>query len=98
MNLMLSTDNIRSVISPILNRYGVVKAGLFGSIATGKADMNSDVDLLVELNSTSGLFDFIDMKIDLEKALGRKVDLVEYRSLKQRIRRSVLDQEIPVYG
>lgn len=95
---MLSTDNIRSVISPILNRYGVVKAGLFGSIATGKADMNSDVDLLVELNSTSGLFDFIDMKIDLEKALGRKVDLVEYRSLKQRIRRSVLDQEIPVYG
>ena len=42
-------DKIKSRAVPILKKHGVLKAGIFGSYATGKTKKNSDVDILVEI-------------------------------------------------
>jgi predicted nucleotidyltransferase len=60
----------------------VLKAYLFGSYSNGEADENSDVDILVELDYSQkiGLL-FIQMKLDLEVILKKKVDLVSSNGL-----------------
>lgn len=67
-------------IRPILKKHHIKKAELFGSYARGKATPKSDVDVLVELGKPMG-FDFFGMAIELEEALGKKVDVVTYRSV-----------------
>ena len=64
--------------------YSVVRIGLFGSVARGQADPDSDIDILVELAEPT--FDhYMDLKFFLEDHLGRPVDLVLSESLKPRI-------------
>lgn len=78
---------------PILKRNGVIKAGIFGSYATGKASNKSDVDMLVEINEDISLIDFIDIKLELESALKRKVDLIEYDTIKSSLKEKILKEE-----
>ena len=60
----------------------VLKAYLFGSFAKGIADAESDVDILVDLDYSQRIgLGFIQMKIDLEKLLRTKVDLVSSNGL-----------------
>ena len=55
----------------------VLKAYLFGSFARNEADDQSDIDILVDLDYSQRIgLQFIQMKIDLEKLLNTKVDLV----------------------
>ena len=61
---------------PVLNAY------LFGSYARNEADNQSDIDILVDLDYTQRIgLKFIQMKIDLEKLLNLKVDLVSSNGL-----------------
>jgi predicted nucleotidyltransferase len=68
----------RSVLS---QRYPIRRLALFGSWARGDAREDSDVDVLVEVDPSIGLR-FVDLGDDLEKALGRRVDLVSRRAIK----------------
>ncbi|MCK6611223.1 MAG: nucleotidyltransferase domain-containing protein [Bacteroidia bacterium] len=66
---------------PVLNAY------LFGSFARNEADYQSDIDILVDLDYSQKIgLQFIQMKLDLEKILGNKVDLVSSRGLSPHIR------------
>ncbi len=60
--------------------YGVRRIGLFGSYAKEKAVESSDVDLLIELDRPLG-FKFIELTEDLEKILGRPVDVLTQTGL-----------------
>ena len=67
---------------PVLSlRYPIQRLALFGSWARGDAREDSDVDVLVEVDPSIGLR-FVDLGDDLEKALGRRVDLVSRRAIK----------------
>lgn len=55
----------------------------------------SDVDLLVELATPIGQFRFVGLKLELEEALGRKVDLVSYDALKPALRARILGEQVP---
>ncbi len=81
---------------PILRRYGATRAGVFGSLVRGDMRPRSDVDILVEIPKAIGLLEFVGLKQELEAALGRKVDLVEYETIKQRIRDRILAEEVPI--
>lgn len=62
----------------------VTKAWLFGSYARGEEHADSDVDILVEFDrqhAKVGLLKYSAMILDLEKILGRNVDLVENGAL-----------------
>ena len=58
-------------------KYGVEKIALYGSFAKRTATRRSDVDILVELTRPLGL-EFVQLAFDLEKSLGRKVDLATF--------------------
>jgi uncharacterized protein len=89
----MSIEQIKQATTSILNRYGVVRAGVFGSTARGEAVYDSDVDILVEIQRDIGLFEFVRLKRELEKALERKVDLVEYNTIKPLVRERILKEE-----
>jgi hypothetical protein len=63
------------------SRYPIHRLALFGSWARGEARADSDVDVLVEVDSSIGLR-FVDLAVDLERAMGRRVDLVSRRAIK----------------
>lgn len=79
-----------------LREKGVLKAGIFGSYARGEQKKGSDVDILVKTRKNVSLFGFISIKLQAEKVLGKKVDLVEYSTIKARLRDSILDEEVRI--
>lgn len=95
---MSAIDNIKSIILPILKRYNISRAGVFGSYVRNENREDSDVDILVELKDKISLLKFVRIKLDLEDALNKKVDLVEYKAIKPRLRERILSEEIRIYG
>lgn len=93
----MSVSHIQSVIMPYLKQYRVKRAELFGSQVRGDATEKSDVDLLIELPQGASLFDFIGLKQDLEDALGRPVDLVEYDAVKPRLKPYIFEYTKPIH-
>jgi len=90
----LSIEEIKSRALPILKRYGVKRAGVFGSAARGEMSPDSDVDILVEIDGDMSLLDFVGLKLELEEKLGRNVDLVEYSTLKPILKERILESEL----
>jgi hypothetical protein len=71
----------------------VLKAYLFGSFLHGNADNKSDIDILVDLDYSERIgLQFIQMKIDLEKLLDKKVDLVSSNGISKYIK-PIIDRE-----
>ncbi len=70
---------------PALQRvFPLQRIGLFGSWARDEQTSQSDIDILVEVDSSIGL-GFVTLADQLEKVLGRKVDLVSRRAIKPRL-------------
>ena len=86
--------NIKIKIVPLLKKKGIKKAGIFGSYARGEQRKNSDVDILVELNKKIRGFEFFGLQDEISNKLGKKVDLVTYKSLNHLIKEEVLNQEV----
>ncbi len=82
----------RDEIARIAKKHGATNIRLFGSIARGDADGNSDIDFLVDLESGRSLLDLGGLLMDLQKLLGRSVDVVTEKGLKPRIRERVLSE------
>ena len=80
----------------ILKDAGVKRSSLFGSVVRGEAKRGSDIDILIEPPKGMSLFDLVDLQQKLERAIGRKVDLGEYSTIKPRIRQKVLSQQIRI--
>ena len=89
-------EGVKQKILPILQRHGVTKAGLFGSLVRGEVKKNSDIDVLVEIEDAISLLDFVGIKIELEEATGRKVDLVEYDTIKPLLRERILNEQVVI--
>jgi hypothetical protein len=81
---------------PVLRRYGVRRAGVFGSYAHGDAGPDSDIDLLVDLPEGSSLLDLVGLQLDLSELLGIRVDAGTYSSLHPLLRERVLGDEIRI--
>ncbi|MDR1589034.1 MAG: nucleotidyltransferase family protein [Oscillospiraceae bacterium] len=76
-------NDIENAACEVLRQYPVRRAALFGSAARGDLDDKSDVDILVEfLPDTRGLT-FFGLRLDLEDALRRRVDLVTFNALRK---------------
>ncbi len=87
-------NKIKQKILPILQEYGVEKVALFGSCVRGEMGKNSDIDILVDIKADISLLDFVGLKQKIEEALGRKVDLVEYDTLKPLLRERILKEQV----
>ncbi len=96
MSMKNSIQNIKKKIVPILKREEVTKAAIFGSFARGEEKKNSDIDILVEIKKDISLLDFIGIKLEIEEAVGRKVDLVEYDTIKPIIKKRILKEQLSI--
>ncbi len=76
----------RQEILHIAERYGAHNVRVFGSIARGEDQPESDVDLLVDMASGRSLLDLVRLGQDLEELLDRKVDVVTDASLHPALR------------
>ena len=90
-------DKYKALIIPILKKYGVSRASLFGSTARGEESIKSDIDLLIEPAKGTTLFDMAGMQIDLQKSLKRSVDLVTYGSVNPMLKDRILRDEKVIY-
>jgi predicted nucleotidyltransferase len=88
--------NRREEILRVADRYGARRIRVFGSVARGEADERSDIDFLVDLEGGRSLLDLGGLLMDLQSLLGRRVDVVTERGLRQRIRSRVLDEAVPL--
>ncbi len=75
-------------------RYGVSNVRVFGSVARGEEDLDSDIDLLVDLPSDLGLLGLGRLQHELETMLGARVDLVPAEGLKPQIREMINDDVV----
>lgn len=77
----------------------VLKAYLFGSYVRGEADSESDIDILVDLDYSQRIgLQFIQMKLDLEKLLNQKVDLVSSNGLSKYIKPTIENEKQLIYA
>ena len=77
---------------------GLKKAAIFGSYARGEHNEDSDVDLLVDIPDEYSLLDIVGIQQELEDVLKKRVDLVEYTTLKSALKESILSQAKVIYS
>lgn len=94
----MTLSDIKSIIEPVLKKHDILKAGIFGSYANENQQSDSDIDILISINSKISLLEFVKIKLELEDLLGKSVDLVEYDSIKPRLKDRILKEEVRVYG
>lgn len=83
-------------VLPVLRKYGVTRAGVFGSCARNDVSGSSDLDLLVELPPGSSLLELVALEQDISDELGMEVDVHTYRSLHPRLRARILGEEVRI--
>jgi predicted nucleotidyltransferase len=86
----------REDILRIAAKYGARNVRVFGSVARGEADEQSDIDLVVEFEPERSLLDHAALWLELQELLGCKVDVVSERAIKPRIRERVLKEAVPL--
>ena len=83
-------------IIPILKKNGAVRAGVFGSFARGEFHKKSDIDLVIKLKAGKTLLDLVGLEMELEKKMGRKIDLLTYDSIHPLLKKNILSQQIRI--
>jgi predicted nucleotidyltransferase len=73
-------------------KYGTSNVRIFGSVANGTADENSDIDFLVDLEKDRSLFDLGGLLMELQELLNRKVFVTTENGLHWYVKESVLSE------
>ena len=84
----------RVEILSLAAKYGASDIRIFGSVARGTADTDSDIDFLVDLEPGRSLFDLGGLLTDLQQLLGCNVDVITPAGLRPKIRRRVLEEAV----
>jgi uncharacterized protein len=96
MNLDLK---YRQIIADYFQDKPVLKAYLFGSFVRGEATEQSDIDILVELDYSQSIgLGFVQMQMDLQEKLLKKVDLVSTGGLSKFIKPLIEQEKELIYA
>ena len=91
-----SINKIKNMIILVLKKYDIKKAGIFGSYARGEQNKGSDIDILIKLPKNMSLLDLSGLKIELEKNLNKKVDLISYKYIHPYLKDKILEDEVKI--
>ncbi len=99
--MKLITLNIDS-IKILCDKYHVKTLFAFGSVTRDELKPNSDIDLVVDIDSNDPLSysdDYFGLKFQLEQLFKRHIDLLELRAIKnQYLRQNIENSKVLVYG
>ncbi len=84
-------DILKAHKQELATKYGVVRLGIFGSVARSEATDTSDVDVVVEM--PPDLFQMVHMKEELEQLLVASVDLIRYQKYLNKLLKRRIDAE-----
>ncbi len=79
-------------ILAVARQYGIVNVRIFGSVARGDDNPQSDIDFLVDLEEGCTLFDLGGALVKLQDLLGRKVDIVTNNGLHWYLREKIMKE------
>jgi len=88
--LRLSKETLKNLF--LLHK--IRRIAVFGSYATGNETRRSDIDFLVDFKKDADLLDQSGLRIDLQKILGKKVDVVTRASLNRYLRTKILKEAV----
>lgn len=80
-NSILTTEEIRDMVLPLLLKYDMSSASLFGSYAREEANEESDIDLLLVGNPGFRPLNVFGVAEDLHRLSGKRVDVFEVSEL-----------------
>jgi len=84
----------REEILAIARKHGASNVRIFGSVARGEADDQSDIDLLVDLDADRSLFDLGALVMELNESMGHHVDVVTESGIRSRIRDRIVAEAV----
>ena len=84
----------REEILRVAESHGAYNVRIIGSVARGESDSESDIDFVVDMERNRDLFEFANLRADLEELLRCPVDLVELDGLKESMRRRVASEAV----
>ena len=74
---------LRPQIREIAKKYGIKQIYIFGSLARGEGNPQSDIDFLIEMQEDASLLGVGGFSYEVEKLLGVEVDVIPTSVLKQ---------------
>lgn len=97
---MLNTNLNKTLLEEICQRNQLEFLGVFGSMARGEEEADSDVDVLIRFSPgvKIGYFKLYDLEQEITKGFGRKIDLVTQDALSPYIKDRVYSELQPLYG
>ncbi len=94
----MTIDQVKKIIEPVISKYSITYAGVFGSYAKNTHQETSDIDLLINYKKPFSYFDLVRLEQELEKISGKKFDVVTEASLSPFIKNDVVKEAQTVYG
>ena len=86
MDSFLALSLLRTERAELERRFGVLELSLFGSVARGDANDDSDIDILVKFDGPATSARYFGVQFHLEDVFGRPVDLVTDVALRPELR------------
>jgi hypothetical protein len=96
MAIRQALEEKRDEILNIAAKHGAYNVRVFGSVARGDDRPDSDVDLLVDVGTTTSSWFPAGLILDLEQILGRPVEIVTEKGLNPHLREHVLREAVPL--
>ena len=90
--LVTHKDQIREIVLA----HHASNARVFGSVAAGTDNDESDLDILIDPTPETTLFDIGAIRYKLKQLLGVSVDVITPKGLPDKFRQSVLDAALPI--
>ncbi|MDR2866257.1 MAG: nucleotidyltransferase domain-containing protein [Methanomassiliicoccaceae archaeon] len=90
-------DELKLLVAPVAKKYGVGKVFLFGSVARGDHEDDSDYDFCIELGEIRGI-ELGGFYMDLMEAVGKETDLVDTESCKPDFLSRIMNESVLLYG
>ena len=95
MGKIYSIGELSSLVRPLLSKYGMDSAKVFGSYARGEATEQSDIDLLLIGRPGFRALDVYGVGEELRRLSGKDVDVYELSELDEgRFRTTILEQAV----
>ena len=78
---------------------GVQHAAVFGSVVRDEARLDSDVDILIDLDPTRpmGLFEYATLKLYIDALFGGAADVVNRKTLKPLLRDTIMREAVDAF-
>ncbi len=86
----------RAALLQLAAQHGASKLRVFGSVARGDADANSDIDFLVDFQPGTSIWDMVGLWQDLSALLGCEVSVVPESTLEGSFRQHALKDAMPL--